>query len=238
MVRITLATPAGLLLLTGCGGLLADERPEIAYLPPSSPPPEVARAYVEQPPFLVFGNIADRLAQEGLELQTVDHQAGRIVAVYWGDPEPYIDCGWILIYDESGHDSMPAARGSATFERRRGGRIVDVEREMDLSAQLRVATVEREGATVVQTTADYALTKKALVEDGATPLDDETIRFATGETAAFDIGTTCQPNGAFERLVLDALPSVTFAGSEDGGPSADAMPRVQEPPGGRQPQGQ
>jgi hypothetical protein len=156
----------------------------------------------------VFGNVTDRLSQQGLELQTVDQTGGRIVAVYWGDPEPYIDCGWIVTYDRDGHDSMPAARGLSSFERRRGGEIVDVEREMDLNARLVVEMTERREATVVLTSARYTLTKKALAEDASTALGDEAIRFTTGEQAAFDIGTTCQPNGALERVVLDALPAI------------------------------
>lgn len=223
------------LVISGCAAS-GGERPEMAYLPPSSPPPVVPGAYVDQPRFLVAGNLADRLVQEGFEIESSGED--RIVAIYWGDPAPYVDCGWIVTYDDDGHDSMPAARGSATFERRRGGRIVDVEREMDLSAFLTVEMTPREGATVVRIGSEYALTKKALAADGAAPLDDETIRFATGEAAAFDIGTTCQPNGMLERLVLDALPSVTFSGSEFGGSSTGALPGGRAPTGEAQPQGQ
>ncbi|HEX6143405.1 MAG TPA: hypothetical protein VFZ01_11850 [Geminicoccaceae bacterium] len=203
----------GALAVGGCiGTSFGGDRPEMAYLPPSSPPAVVPGAYVGQPRFLVFGNVVDRLVQQGLEIQTSDQEAGRIVAIYWGDPAPYIDCGWIVTYDDDGLESTPAAAPSASFERRLNGRIVDVEREMDLNAVLSVDVSERGSATVVRTTSDYALTKKALAPGRGRPLGDETIRFGTGETASFEIGTTCQPNGEFERLVLDALPSVTLPG--------------------------
>ena len=196
---------------TGCVSLsLGDERPEMAYLGPSSPPPVVPGAYVGQPPFLVFGNILDRLDQAGLEIESSDHARGRIVAIYWGDPMPYIDCGWIVTYDDDGLESTLAASPSASFKRRLDGRIVDVEREMDLNAVLTVEMTGDDEATVVRASSEYALTKKALAEDQASPLGDETIRFGTGESASFAIGTTCQPTGAFERLVMDALPTTSI----------------------------
>jgi hypothetical protein len=200
----------GALVISGCVGASGGERPEMAYLPPSSPPAAIPGAYVGQPRQLVFGNVADRLLQQGLEIQTSGED--RIVAIYWGDPAPYVDCGWIVTYDDERFESTPAAAPSASFERRLNGRIVDVAREMDLSAFLTVEMESRERATVVRTSSEYALTKKAVTDDRGTPLGDETIRFTTGETASFAVGTTCQPNGAFERLVLDALPPLAAGG--------------------------
>jgi hypothetical protein len=205
--------PPILAALAGCANLpIADsDRPEMAYLPPSGPPAAIPSAYVGQPPFLVFGNILDRLQQQGLEIRRLREAEGRIIVGYHGDPESFVDCGWIVTYDDDGLDRVPAARADATFERRRGGRIVDVDRRLDLDAEMVVEVEPRGDATVVSTATDYALTKTATSPTGA-PLDEETVTFASGEAGSFAAGTTCQSTGTLERLVLDALPAVALAG--------------------------
>lgn len=198
------------LLLGACAGGASD-RPELAYLPPSGPPIPIRSAYIAQPPFLVFGNLADRLAQAGLEIREADDAAGRLVAAYAGDPEPYVDCGWIVAYDEAGLERVPAAAEAASFERRLGGEVVDVARRLELEAVMTVVLDQRGEATVVDTSSDYRLTKLARAPGEADPLSRETITFASGEAASFGIGTTCQATGQLERLVLDALPPVSLA---------------------------
>jgi hypothetical protein len=66
---------------------------------------------------------------------------------------------------------------------------------------------------VVRTESVYALTKTIASQATDEALHTETISFESGETGAFSSGTTCQPTGDLERLVLDALPALSLAGS-------------------------
>ena len=208
LVVFCLTAAAG---LGACAAGPDDERPELAYLPPSGPPVPARSAYIAQPPFLVFGNLVDRLAQAGLEIRSADEAAGRLIAAYTGDPEPYVDCGWIVAYDETGLERVPASAQAASFERRLGGDVVDVARRLELEAVMTVALEPRGNATVVDTSSDYRLTKLARLPGQADPLSHETVSFASGAAASFEVGTTCQATGQLERLVLDALPAVSLA---------------------------
>jgi hypothetical protein len=87
------------LLCAGLAGCAAPKAPALDYLPPSGAPAAHRSALVEQPPWLVLGNIVDRLQQRGLPVTELDEAAGELVVAYSGDPEPYVDCGWIVTYE-------------------------------------------------------------------------------------------------------------------------------------------
>jgi hypothetical protein len=195
--------------LAGCG---TPDRPELDYLPPSGVPAAGRSAFVQQRPWLVWGNLLDHLQQRGLRVTELDEPAGEIVVEYSGDPEPYVDCGWIVVYGDDDLDPVPAARSDSSFRRRIDGEIVELGRDLRLEARMNVK-VEPDGeATLVRAVSTYRLTKTVTSDDADEPLHEETIRFGTGETANFVSTTTCQPNGELERLVFDALPAVSVAG--------------------------
>ena len=56
------------------------------------------------------------------------------------------------------------------------------------------------------------LTKTIASSETEQPLHTETISFQTGQSDAFSSGTKCQANGELERLVFEALPTVSLAG--------------------------
>ena len=206
-------TSAALLLLAGVAGCAAPERPELDYLPPSGQPPSERSAFVRQQPWLVWGNILDHLQQQGVRVSAADEAAGRIVVTYSGDPEPYVDCGWIVIYDEGDEfERVPAARSEASFLRRRGGEVVPVERDLRLDARISVRVEPSGEDALVRADSTYMLTKTIEGSEGEEPLHTETISLAAGQSDTFTSGTQCQPNGELERLVFDALPPVSLAG--------------------------
>jgi hypothetical protein len=202
------------LLAAGLGGCAAARSPTLEYLPPSGPPAAARSAVVRQQPWLAWGNIVDRLQQQaGLTISEADEVEGALVVRYHGDPEPYVDCGWILAYQRLAVERTPAAAALATFERRWQGKLVTVERGLELEARMTVQ-VEPDGETaVVRTDSTYGLTKSVAPQAAEQPLHSETIGFHSGESGTFSSGTVCQPTGALERLVLDALPPLSFAGS-------------------------
>ncbi|MDF2782510.1 MAG: hypothetical protein K0S96_2315 [Geminicoccaceae bacterium] len=204
------------LLGAGLAGCTEPRPPALDYLPPSGAPAVPRSAVVEQQPWLVWGNIIDHLEQRGLPVTALDEAAGELTVDYRGDPEPYVDCGWIVTYKRDDLERLPAASAEASFPRRRQGDLVDFERDLRLEARMTVRVEPDDEAAIVRTESVYVLTKTVAAEDAAEPpqvLHAETISFPTGEAGTFSSGTTCQANGELERLVLDALPAVSFAGS-------------------------
>lgn len=196
--------------LGGCGG---PRPPSLDYLPPSGNPAATPSTMVRQPSWLVWSSILDHLEQRGLSASELDEAAGEIVVRYAGDPEPYIDCGWIVTYRKDELDRTPAAAADASFLRRHDGEAVTVERDLRLDARMTVQVEPQGEAAVVRTESVYALTKTIASQATDEALHTETISFESGESGTFSSGTTCQPTGDLEQLVLDALPALSLAGS-------------------------
>jgi hypothetical protein len=201
--RITVAT----LFLMGTTSCAVPDRPDLGYLPPSGRPPADRTAFVRQQAWLVWGNILDHLQQR---VAAFDEATGKLVVVYKGDPEPYVDCGWIVTHDDDEFDRFPAARSDARLLRRREGEVVTVERDLKLDARMDVYVMASGEDAIVRTESTYVLTKTIESAEAEQPLHNETINFHTGQSGTFSSGTTCQPNGELERLVLEVLPTVSL----------------------------
>jgi hypothetical protein len=213
MTRSQPRTAVVMLLLTGFAGCAAPKPPELDYLPPSSQPAPERSAFVRQQPWLVWGNILDHLQQQDAQVSIVDEAGGKLVVFYNGDPQPYVDCGWIVTYRGDELDRVPAAASDASFLRRRDGEVVTLERELRLDARMRVDVEPSGDDAIVRTDSTYMLTKSIGLPGVRQPLHAETIDFHTGESEAFSSGTACQPTGELERLVFAGLPAVSLAGN-------------------------
>jgi virulence-associated protein VagC len=195
------------LFLTGIAGCAGPDTPDLGYLPPSGQPAADRNAFVRQQAWLVRGNIVDYLRQRAVAF---DEAAGKLVVVYRGDPEPYVDCGWIVTHDDDEFNRFPAARSDARLLRRRDGEAVTLERDLRLDARMDVHVVPSGEDAIVRPESTYVLTKTIESADAEQPLHNETITFHTGQSGTFSSGTTCQPNGELERLVLEVLPTVSL----------------------------
>jgi hypothetical protein len=91
--------------------------------------------------------------------------------------------------------------------------VVTVERDLRLDAQMSVQVEPSGEDAVVRADSTYMLTKTIEGSVGEDPLHNETISLASGQSGTFTAGTRCQPTGELERLVFDALPMVSVAGS-------------------------
>jgi hypothetical protein len=138
MTRSQTRTAVFMLLLAGFAGCAAPKPPELDYLPPSGQPAAERSAFVRQRPWLLWGNILDHLQQQGVQVSIVNEAGGELVVFYNGDPQPYVDCGWIVTYRGAELDRVPAAASDASFLRRRDGEVVTLERELKLDARMRV----------------------------------------------------------------------------------------------------
>jgi hypothetical protein len=206
-------TAVVMLFLAGFTGCATPEPPELDYLPPLGPPAAERSAFVRQQPWLVWGNILDHLQQQGVQVSTNDEGVGELIVVYSGDPQPYVDCGWIVTYEDEELDRVPAAGSDASFLRRRDGEVVALERDLRLDARMRVDVEPSGDDAIVRTESTYMLTKKISSIEAEQPVHAETIEFHAGGSGTFSSGTACQPTGELERLVFDSLPTVSLAGS-------------------------
>jgi hypothetical protein len=197
-------TSVVILLLAGIAGCGGPERPELEYLPPSGQPAAERSAFVRQQPWLVWGSILDHLQQQGARVSEADEAGGRTVVTYSGDPEPYVDCGWIVIHEDDEFERVPAARSQVE--------LVTVERGLTLDARMSVQVEASGEEAIVEADSTYVLTKRIASGEGQGALHAETIRLGSGQSDTFTSGTRCQPNGQLERLVFDALPPVSLAG--------------------------
>lgn len=212
MIRTCTRTTVAALLLAGGAGCAAPDSPELGYLPPSGAPAADRSAFVQQQPWLVWGNIVDHLQQQGASITEVDEANRTLVLAYSGDPEPYVDCGWIVTYEGEELERLPAARSEASFLRRRGGEVITVERDLSLDARVTVRVEPSRDDAVVRTDSTYVLTKTVESAEAEQSLHAETISFQSGQSGKFSSGTECQANGELERPVFEALPTMSLAG--------------------------
>lgn len=217
----------GLSLLLGVvGGCATADRapPEIRYVQPTDSPATVAEVRVRQSGQVLWQNLLDRLQQSPLKVERADEMAGLIVATYQGDPEPYVDCGWIIAYGPQDLTRTPGSSHEVAFDWPSDGHASVLRRSLRLDGRMVVQIRPAELDSLVSVNNVYVLTKLVAVEQpsgspGAS--SPEFASFKTGRRGKFASGTVCQPTGQLERVVLDALPSdVRSAESAPPGPAA------------------
>lgn len=200
------------LLASGLGACASSppRPPEIGYVPPSGPPIGARTAVVGQEARLVWGNLLDRLQQSDFAITAADEAEGFIVAEYSGAPDPYVNCGWIVTHGAGALAQIPAAVESASFQRRVGNRMVDLERDLRLDSRMVVRIRPQGPDSVVTTETTYVLTKIVAARQGG-PRDRlrDVLSFETGGSDSFEKGTICQSTGQLERVVLDSLPQLS-----------------------------
>jgi hypothetical protein len=228
---------AGLALIAvglgACAATPPARPPQVGYLAPSSFPPGARSAVIRQQPDLLLGNIVDRLQQDSFEIVELDEQAGFVVARYSGDPEPYVDCGWIMTYATGELDRLPAATADASFDRLIERSPAKLNRQLQLDGRMVVSLTPRGANTLVSASTTYVLTKTVDLADPAGASRGEAreiISFDTGESATFTKGTRCQPNGRLERVVYDSLPATSFVAQREQPAPDTAVASTAEPP--------
>ena len=218
MRRIVLAS-----LLAVIGGCATPEVPtEIRYLPPDGAAAPAAEVRIAQPEPPVWEQVLGRLQAAPVTVERADRRAGLIVARYSGDPEPYVDCGWIMTYGPQETVRTPGAIAQAAFGWREQDQWLDVKRNLELNGRMVVRLRPAAGATLLAVDSTYVVTKALEVETAGAPMEGsrESVSFTSGEQGRFTSGTRCRPTGEFERLAAGA------AASADATRGSAAAPRV------------
>lgn len=208
----------GLALLLGAlaGCATSTEPPEIRYLPPDGSAPRIGEIRLPQSQGFVWNQLMARLQESPLTVERADQQAGLIVTTYAGDPEPYVDCGWIMAYSPQDLVRTPGAAHEAAFDWSDRGERLNMRRSMGLDGRMVVRLRPAEEGTALSVDSTYVLTKTLQVEDGAGQPADQShdiISFTTAERGRFASGTVCRPTGELERLAAGAVAAPGTRGS-------------------------
>jgi hypothetical protein len=224
-----------LLLASGLGACASGAEPparppEIGYVPPAGPPVGARTAVVGQNASLVWASLLDRLQQSDFQVTAADEAGGFVVAQYSGNPEPYVNCGWIVTHGQGALEQVPAAVESASFQRRGRNGVVDLERDLRLDSRMIVQVRPQGSDSVVTAESTYVLTKIFAADQGSRRdrLRD-VVSFKTGGSGSFEKGTVCQSTGRLERVVLDSLPQVSLIRTAEL-EAPPAPPPAPEPP--------
>lgn len=181
--------------------------PEIRYLPPTDSSVRASEIRIPQSDRFVWEHLLDRLQQSPLTVELADRQAGLIVSRYRGDPEPYVDCGWIIAYGPEDTVRTPGARAEAAFGWRDRDKRLNVRRSLDLNGRMVVRLQPAGAATLLAVNSTYVVTKALQVASPSGELEGphyEIVSFTTDEQGRFAKGTVCRPTGELERVALGA----------------------------------
>jgi hypothetical protein len=217
------------LLLLACAAAGCNSVPDrkLVYLEPTAATRVATRAIAPQAPNAVREALIANLAADGLEITHANTDEDIISLFYGGNPEPYVDCGWIVTTEprRGGEtERMAAAQAEATLAgaRRWPDNIVDRMMRLDGRVVVQLDPLAGGNQTVVATEATYVLT---LTSRGSETSNRETISFRTGESASFGVGTSCRATGQLEAAVLDAIPG-TAPGLREAGTTPDTDPDI------------
>jgi len=212
--------------IAGCS-VVPDRK--LVYLEPTAETRVASRAIAPQPPEVVRETLVANLSGAGLEVTRANADADIIVLSYGGDPQPFVDCGWIVTTaPRRGGETerIAAAQAEATLAgaRRWPDNVVDRAMRLDGRVVVQLDPLAGGNQTVVATEATYVLTK-TLTSRGSETSNRVTISFRTGESASFGVGTNCRATGQLEAAVLDAIPGAA-PGLRVAGTASDTTPDI------------
>jgi hypothetical protein len=141
-----------------------------------------------------------------------DGDTGVITLTYSGDPERYVDCGYITSYVKNVRGErtyrFAAATASTEYELMTGREILSIARQMGLEARIAVkVTPIGEKETQISATAQYVLARTMLVRDtqGRVQTISHLINFTSDQEGTFPGAVACRPSGMLETDVLSAF---------------------------------
>ena len=219
-----LGLPLLLGVLAGCAS--ANSRPpEIRYVHPTDAPAAAGEMRVPQSDGVTWQQLLARLQQSPLKVERADQLAGLIVATYRGDPQPYVDCGWIMAYGPQEVNKTPGSSHEAAFDWAADGHAAVLKRSLELNGRMVIQVRPADPDALVAVKSTYVLTKVVAIEEPSEPArksSPEFASFTTGKSGKFPTGTVCQPTGQLERLVFDGLPAgvMSAGGAQSPGPAA------------------
>jgi hypothetical protein len=152
--------------------------------------------------------------QDGFVVNAVDKDTGVITLTYSGNPERYVDCGYITSYVKNVRGErryqFAASTASTEYELMTGREIVSIARRMTLDARIAVTVIPMgDKDTRISATARYVLSRTMLIRDtqGGARTISHRINFTSDQEGAFPGAVVCRASGMLETDALSALTS-------------------------------
>ncbi len=152
--RVVMAVLA-LALLAGCNGsrvrVSGIGGPRLEYQPPGATPAGPVSVDLSESPRDALAAVEEAMRANGLHVTSVDPRASLVVAIYEGDPQPYVDCGAIEILPGAKASEpasrFPAAVPQARLPRTIGSTRTQVVRSMRLDGRVVVTAMPSDAGT-------------------------------------------------------------------------------------------
>ncbi|NJO36989.1 MAG: hypothetical protein HC871_04345 [Rhizobiales bacterium] len=183
----------------------------VGYVPPTSLPAQPKRTLVADSEDRVWTELVAFLESSAFELDHVDPESHLLVARYSGDPEPFIDCGSIVIHQGGTLGQIAGSVSNIALNYELDDEPVVLNRLLNLDSRIIVRLARQAQGTVIRTDTTYVVTKIVDVTDLSGAVREgsrETVSFEAGNRGEFSKGTACQPNGSLDLAVLQSLPNI------------------------------
>lgn len=197
------------IFIVGCTG-------HLKYYSPNDIIPQKNSVEINKNKDEVWKIIVPTLGKNFFVINNLNKESGIINISYNGDPEKYVNCGYIESYVMNARGkrtyNFPAAAAHQTYEimDMKRGELFFVNRRMSLDGRMNLIIEEiGPNKTLVTISTRYILTKSITVSDVQhhSSSFSDTISFNTNQSNRFPTsgshpGTFCQANGNLEKEVL------------------------------------
>lgn len=176
------------LLLSGCSV-------NRQYTPPQARDAFVNTRVVALPRDEAWRRLVAGVSGRFFVINTIERDSGLISISYAGDPERYVDCGFLKVKTSYGEVAYPVSKASTDFrEARLNGRMnIIVQPETSTSTRVTVNT-------------RYAFGERFMLPGGPPGGTERSVSFTGDEVVPFgSTGMQCRATGILEQSILSIL---------------------------------
>lgn len=201
---------AALLAIVGCAG-------QVNYRPPAPSGNFVNSKEVNKSRDDVWATLIPALGRQFFVINNMDKSSGLINVSYNGDPEKYVDCGYITseVQNATGKRtySFPGSSANQTYQMFTPQMIlVSINRRMDLDGRINLI-LESAGPTKTVATVNTRYVVKREQDfrgsDGKSGRQSNTVSFNGGSVGSFpgseNQAAQCRSTGALEKEILELI---------------------------------
>lgn len=191
----------------------------IKYTPPIGSFPEIkSTIVVEKSKDTLWKQLIPALGSAFFVINNLDKDSGFINVSYSGDPQKYVDCGFLHtdvtnLRGRRDYD-FPSSKAKMTYELidPKSGNFFRMDRKMTLEGRINIIVQEiAKDKTQLSVNIKFVVTKSVIATrvDGINASDSETITFNSGQRASFEksSGTEnfCVSTGKLEEEIINLL---------------------------------